>query len=65
MRHGVEADDKLKRLRATYEPAAHALSAFLLMPLPPWMPPPGTDDKPSSDAEKLFEEEGATDVSLL
>ena len=65
LRHGVEADDKLKRLRATYEPAAHALSAFLLMPLPPWMPPPGTDDKPSSDAEKLFEEEGATDVSLL
>ncbi len=65
LRPGPEADEKLRRLRATYEPAAHALSAFLLMPLPAWMPPSGTDDKPTSDAEKLFEEEGATDVSLL
>ncbi len=65
LRRGPEADEKLKRLRATYEPAAHALSAFLLMPLPSWMPPPDADDKPVSDAEKLFEEEGATDVSLF
>ena len=65
LRRGPEADEKLQRLRATYEPAAHALSAFLLMPLPAWIPPPGTDGKPASDAEKLFQEEGAADVSLL
>ena len=65
LRRGPEADEKLERLRATYEPAAHALSAFLLMPLPAWMPSPDRDDKPASDAERLFAEEGATDVSLL
>ena len=65
LRRGPEADEKLQRLRATYEPAAHALSIFLLMPLPAWMPPSGTDDKPASDAERLFEEQGATDVSLF
>jgi len=28
----------LKRLRTMYEPLVHSLSAFLLMPLPPWVP---------------------------
>ncbi len=62
---GPDADKKLDRLRATYEPAAHALSIFLLMPLPAWMPPPDRDDQPASDTERLFAEEGAADVSLL
>ena len=62
---GPEAEEKLRRLRATYEPAAHWLSEFLLMPLPPWMPPPEQEDHPASAAEQFFEEEGATDVSIV
>ena len=65
LRTGVDADEKLRRLRATYEPSAHAISAFLLMPLPAWMPPADVADKPASAAEKFFEEEGATDVSVV
>ena len=30
---------KLRALRAMYEPYVNALSRFLLMPLPDWMPP--------------------------
>ena len=33
---------KFAALRAMYEPYAHALSSFLLMPLPPWVPSEGT-----------------------
>lgn len=65
LRGGREADEKLARLRATYEPSAHALSAFLLMPLSPWMPPPDAGDAPTSAAEMFFEEEGAMDVSTV
>ena len=65
VRAGFEADEKLRRLRETYEPSAHALSAFLLMPLPAWMPPPDARNKPASAAEMFFEEEGATDVSVV
>ncbi len=35
----AEADRKLAELRALYEPMVATLSALLLMPLPPWMPP--------------------------
>ncbi len=62
---GTEADEKLTRLRATYEPSAQALSRYLLMPLPPWMPSKEAGDRPTSAAEALFEEEGATDVSVI
>ena len=62
---GNAANEKLNRLRATYEPAAHGLSEFLLMPLPPWMPSAESGDRPTSAAEMFFEEEGATDVSVL
>ena len=62
---GAKADEKLNRLRATYEPSAHGLADFLLMPLPPWMPSPEASDRPTSAAEMFFEEEGATDVSVL
>ena len=65
LRPGPAANEKLNRLRATYEPSAHGLSTFLLMPLPPWMPPPEAGDRPTSAAEMFFEEEGATDVSVL
>ena len=65
LRDGQQADEKLRRLRETYEPSAHSLSAFLLMPLPSWMPPADALDKPASAAERFFEEEGATDVSVV
>ncbi len=35
---------KFSAMRAMYEPYAHALSAFLLMPLPDWIPPEGARD---------------------
>ena len=65
VRTGRDADEKLARLRATYEPSAHVLSEFLLMPLSPWMPPVEAGDHPTSAAEMFFEEEGATDVSTV
>lgn len=36
---GDEADRRLEELRRMYEPQLGALGDFLLMPLPPWMPP--------------------------
>ncbi len=39
-----ETDERLRHLRGLYEPHAHALSRFLLMPLPPWLPPEGAKD---------------------
>ena len=35
---------KLRALRATYEPYVQALSSFLIMPLPDWLPPEGVSD---------------------
>jgi hypothetical protein len=35
---GEAADHKLAKLRSMYEPYVYALSEFLLLPLPPWMP---------------------------
>ncbi len=62
---GADADDKLRRLRATYEPAAHAVSEYLLMPLPPWLPPPENGGKPTSAAEQILDADGAADVSTV
>lgn len=62
---GASADDQLRQLRATYEPTAHALAVYLLMPLPPWMPPAKTGNDATSAAERVFEAEGATDVSTV
>ena len=39
LRHGMEADQKLEKLRGMYEPYVRALADRLLMPLPPWLPP--------------------------
>ena len=38
------AEERLAHLRGLYEPYAQALSRFLLMPLPPWLPPEGAQD---------------------
>ncbi len=35
---------KFRTLRAMYEPYVHALSSFLIMPLPEWVPPEGVKD---------------------
>jgi len=51
------ADDaalsKLKALRDMYEPQVEALSRFLLMPLPEWIPPAETRDNWERTAEAL------------
>ncbi len=36
--------DALSQFREMYEPYANALSEAFLMPLPPWLPPPGAHD---------------------
>jgi hypothetical protein len=44
LREGKEADEHLAHLRGLYEPYANALGEFLLMRLPPWLPPEGARD---------------------
>jgi hypothetical protein len=44
LREGPEADAMLTHLRQLYEPFVSALADWLLMPLPPWLPPPGARD---------------------
>ena len=44
LREGSTADQKLEKLRGMYEPFVKALSDNLLMPLPPWLPPPNAVD---------------------
>jgi len=44
LREGPEADTMLTHLRQMYEPFVTALADRLLMPLPPWLPPPGARD---------------------
>lgn len=44
LRDGGEADRKLAGLRRQYEPYVAALSHRLLIPLPPWLPPPDAHD---------------------
>jgi hypothetical protein len=41
---GRQADEHLAHLRSLYEPYAHALGGFLLMRLPPRLPPEGARD---------------------
>ncbi len=60
-----DGEEKLARLRSTYEPAVQALSDYLLMPLPPWMPSADLDGRPASASEQLSVEQGATDVSIV
>ena len=65
LRSGPDADQKLRELREIYEPAARLLSAFLIMPLPPFLPAAEIADRSTSAANQLSEEQGAKDVSLL
>lgn len=44
LRSGEGADRRLAELRGAYEPYVSALSEYLLMDLPPWLPPPGAHD---------------------
>src|SRR5262249_18767866 len=44
LREGPEAAQMLAHLRQMYEPFVRALADRLLMPLPPWLPPPGATD---------------------
>lgn len=44
LREGREADERLVELRRMYEPYVGALSDYLLMPLPVWIPAPGLKD---------------------
>lgn len=44
LREGREADAHLAELRRMYEPYIAGLSAYLLMPLPGWLPEPGQKD---------------------
>jgi hypothetical protein len=41
---GPAVDERLAHLRKLYEPYVQALSRFLLMPLPSWLPPEGAKD---------------------
>lgn len=41
---GAQAEERLTHLRSLYEPYANALSEFLVMRLPPWVPPEGAKD---------------------
>jgi hypothetical protein len=38
LRAGPDADDQLRSLRRLYEPYVNALSCYLLIPTPPWIP---------------------------
>ena len=53
------AEEKLRELRATYEPFLFALSQLFLLDLPPWLPSPGIDNWQRSSrgrsAKKLVE----------
>ncbi len=44
LRPEADSDERLRRLRGTYEPYMNALGAYLLMPLPPWSSPKGVRD---------------------
>jgi len=44
LNNDAETERRLDELRAMYEPYVHALSEWLLMPLPPWILPPDAID---------------------
>jgi hypothetical protein len=44
LRSDPDSSAKLVEMRGMYEPLVASLSALLLMPLPPWMPPAGTQE---------------------
>jgi hypothetical protein len=46
----ADAEERLRAICASYEPYLAALAEFLLMPLPPWVPPPDAQDNWESTA---------------
>ena len=52
LREGPAADARLAELRRMYEPYVNSLSDLLLMPLPAWLPMPGTKDNWQKSAWK-------------
>ncbi len=44
LRDGPAAEQKLAQVRAKYEPYVYALADYLLVALPPWIPPPESSD---------------------
>lgn len=71
-----DAAHHLGRLRATYEPSAHALASFTLMDLPPWLPAAAAEDadctdtpppaaSPSATERLTADDPGATEPALL
>ena len=49
------AEEELTALRRLYEPYVSALSSYLLMPLPPWIPPEKKRDNWQTTAWQLSE----------
>jgi hypothetical protein len=55
LKEGMATEQKLAQLRETYEPFVSALAHFLLVNLPPWLPPAGSlDDWQTSAWDDLF-----------
>jgi hypothetical protein len=55
LKEGMATEQKLAELRETYEPFVSALAHFLLVNLPPWLPPAGSlDDWQTSAWDDLF-----------
>lgn len=44
LRDGPEVDEKLRAIRAKYEPYVYALAEYLQVALPPWVPQPDNED---------------------
>lgn len=44
LKEAAEAEDRLAQVRGMYEPYVHALGSYLLMTLPPWVPPADAKD---------------------
>jgi hypothetical protein len=61
LQEGVAAEQQLRELRQMYEPYVQALSAYLLMPLPPWFRVTVMPDRwQTSTWEKLITAGGGT-----
>ena len=60
LQEGVAAEQHLRELRQMYEPYVQALSAYLLMPLPPWFRVTVMPDRWQTSAWEKLIMEGAT-----
>jgi hypothetical protein len=60
LQEGVAAEQHLRELRQMYEPYVQALSAYLLMSLPPWFRVTVMPDRWQTSAWEKLIMEGAT-----